>query len=73
MPFFQFPSEIVYWTRVKEHESIKSKLLQKIDDIQTMEKLENPFDCTMTTNFGKLKRDVTGTVSYTHLTLPTKA
>ena len=60
MPFYQFPSEIVYWTRVKEHESIKSKLLQKIEDIQTTEKLENPFDCTMTTNFGKLKKDVSG-------------
>ncbi len=58
MPFYQFPSEIVYWTRVKEHESIKSKILQKIEDIQTTEKLENPFDCTMTTNFGKLKAGV---------------
>ena len=58
MPLYQFPSEIVYWTRVKEHESIKSKLLQKIDEIQATEKLNNPFDCTMTTNFGKLKRDV---------------
>ena len=58
MPLYQFPSEIVYWTHVKEHESIKSKLLQKIDEIQATEKLNNPFDCTMTTNFGKLKRDV---------------
>ena len=53
MPLYQFPSEIVYWTHVKEHESIKSKLLQKIDEIQATEKLNNPFDCTMTTNFGR--------------------
>jgi hypothetical protein len=59
MPFYQFPSEIVYWTRVEEHESIKSKILQKIEDIQTTEKLENPFDCTMTTNFG-MRADVSG-------------
>jgi len=55
MPLYQFPSEIVYWTNVKEHENIKSKLLQKLDDIQAIEKLNNPFDCIMTTNFGKLK------------------
>ena len=53
MPLYQFPSEVVYWTRVKEHENIKSKLLQKIDEIQATEKLNNPFDCTMTTNFGR--------------------
>ena len=60
MPFYQFPSEIVYWTHVKEHESIKSKILQKIEEIQATEKLENPFDCTMTTNFGKLRADLSG-------------
>jgi hypothetical protein len=58
MPSYKFPSEIVYWTRVNDHENIKPGLLQKINEIQTNEKLENPFSCKMTTNFGKLEKGI---------------
>ena len=54
MPHFKFPSHYVYWTRVKDHEEIKSKVLPIVHSLITENNYENPFKaCTMTTNISK--------------------
>jgi hypothetical protein len=55
MPHFKFPSHYLYWTQVKDHENIKSKLLPIIRNLITENNYDNPFkkNCTMTTNFSE--------------------
>ena len=55
MPHIKFPSHYLYWTQVKEHENIKSKLLPIIHNLISKNNYDNPFkqNCTMTTNFSK--------------------
>ena len=52
MPHIKFPCHCVYWTQVKDHENIKSKLVPIIHNLITENNYDNPFkkDCTMTTN-----------------------
>jgi hypothetical protein len=55
MPHFKFPSHCVYWTQVKDHENIKSKLLPIIHSLTTENNYDNPFKaCTMKTNISKM-------------------
>ena len=53
MTHIKFPSHYLYWTQVKDHENIKSKLVPIIHNLITDNNYDNPFkkDCTMTTNF----------------------
>jgi hypothetical protein len=55
MPHIKFPCHCVYWTQVKDHENIKSKLVPIIHNLITENNYDNPFkkDCTMTTNFSE--------------------
>jgi hypothetical protein len=55
MPNVKFPSHYVYWTQVKDHENIKSKLLPIIHNLISNNNYDNPFkqNCTMTTNFSE--------------------
>ena len=55
MTHIKFPSHYLYWTQVKDHENIKSKLVPIIHNLITENNYDNPFkkDCTMTTNFLK--------------------
>jgi predicted 2-oxoglutarate/Fe(II)-dependent dioxygenase YbiX len=55
MPHIKFPSHYLYWTQVKDHENIKSKLVPIIHNLITENNYDNPFkkDCTMTTNFSE--------------------
>ena len=54
MPNVKFPSHYVYWTQVKDHENIKSKLLPIINSLISENKYTNPFKlCTMKTNFSE--------------------
>ena len=55
MTHIKFPSHYLYWTQVKDHENIKSKLVPIIHNLITENNYDNPFkkDCTMTTNFSK--------------------
>ena len=55
MTHIKFPSHYLYWTQVKDHENIKSKLVPIIHNLITENNYDNPFkkDCTMTTNFSE--------------------
>ena len=55
MPHIKFPSHYLYWTQVKDHENIKSKLLPIIHNLISNNNYDNPFkqNCTMTTNFSE--------------------
>ena len=54
MPHIKFPSHYLYWTQVKDHENIKSKLVPIIHNLISENKYTNPFKtCNMTTNFSK--------------------
>tara|TARA_R110001606_G_scaffold369627_1_gene525775 strand:- start:68 stop:691 length:624 start_codon:yes stop_codon:yes gene_type:complete len=55
MPNVKFPSHYVYWTQVKDHENIKSKLLPIIHNLISNNNYDNPFkqNCNMTTNFSE--------------------
>ena len=54
MPHVKFPCHYVHWGQVKDHETIKSRLLPIIDSLLSENNYENPFTaCTMTTNISK--------------------
>ena len=56
MPHFKFPSHYLYWTQVKDHENIKSKLLPIIRNLISSNNYDNPFmnSCNMTTNISNM-------------------
>jgi len=47
MPHFQFPSHCVFWTKVDNHEEIKSKYLSKI---KSLDESKHNFACNVTSN-----------------------
>lgn len=47
MPHYQFPAHFVFWTKVENHEQIKSKYLSKI---RSLNKSTHQFACNVTSN-----------------------
>jgi len=51
MPFYQFPSEFVYWDKIENHDEIKKEILPKILEANKNKK-NNPFNaCKFNTSF----------------------
>ena len=51
MPYFRFPCHYVYWTKTETHEKDKQDIIPKILELNTNNKLHNPFSkCDVTTS-----------------------
>ena len=51
MPHFQFPTNYVYWEKLKDHDDLKSKILPIINKLKKQTS-GNPFElCKMTTSY----------------------
>ena len=54
MPYFRFPCHYVYWTKTETHEKDKQDIIPKILELNTNNKLHNPFSkCDVTTSISE--------------------